>query len=230
LRRVAPMADNNTLRGFLAKFLFMGEDVFKNVSTLSGGEKGRLALAKLIYSQKNVLVLDEPTNHLDIPSRESLENALEEYDGTIITVSHDRFFLDKIANQMLSFEKDGSVTSFDGNYTEYHDWKLSGRESGLTSKPRISAPVEAASVLPATPPANGLSKNQRDKIEKRIAQLESDIAKTEAEVAQLSAEMSSPEVTGDYAKLEKVTKRFREKEKFIEKLYAEWETAANELK
>ena len=230
LRRVAPMADNNTLRGFLAKFLFMGEDVFKNVSTLSGGEKGRLALAKLIYSQKNVLVLDEPTNHLDIPSRESLENALEEYDGTIITVSHDRFFLDKIANQMLSFEKDGSVTSFDGNYTEYHDWKLSGRESGLTSKPRISAPVEAASVLPATPPANGLSKNQRDKIEKRIAQIESDIAKTEAEVAQLSAEMSSPEVTGDYAKLEKVTKRFREKEKFIEKLYAEWETAANELK
>ncbi|MGB2912203.1 MAG: ABC-F family ATP-binding cassette domain-containing protein, partial [Pyrinomonadaceae bacterium] len=124
LRRVAPSADNNTLRGFLAKFLFMGEDVFKPVSALSGGEKGRLALAKLIYSQKNVLILDEPTNHLDIPSRESLENALEEYDGTIIAVSHDRFFLDKIANQMLSFEPDGRVLDYDGNYTEFHDWKL----------------------------------------------------------------------------------------------------------
>src|SRR5215210_4783117 len=124
LRRVAPTADNGTLRGFLAKFLFMGEDVFKPVSALSGGEKGRLALAKLIYSQKNVLVLDEPTNHLDIPSRESLENALEEYEGTIIVVSHDRFFLDKIANQMLSFENDGRVLSYDGNYTEFHDWKV----------------------------------------------------------------------------------------------------------
>ena len=129
LRRVAPTADNGTLRGFLAKFLFMGEDVFKPVSALSGGEKGRLALAKLIYSQKNVLILDEPTNHLDIPSRESLETALEEYDGTIIVVSHDRFFLDKIATQILSFERDGRVIDYNGNYTEFHDWRES--EAGL---------------------------------------------------------------------------------------------------
>ena len=137
LRRVAPMPDNGTLRGFLAKFLFFGEDVFKPVSALSGGEKGRLALAKLIYSQKNVLVLDEPTNHLDIPSRESLENALEEYDGTIIVVSHDRFFLDKIANQILSFENDGAVLDYDGNYTESHDWKLGTRAAGVSS-PHVS--------------------------------------------------------------------------------------------
>ena len=228
LRRVAPTADNGTLRGFLAKFLFSGEDVFKNVSTLSGGEKGRLALAKLIYSQKNVLVLDEPTNHLDIPSRESLENALEEYDGTIITVSHDRFFLDKIANQMLSFENDGSVVSFDGNYTDFHDWKLSGKESSMSSKPRISAAV--GSVPPAPAGGSSLSKNHREKIEKRIAEIESDIAKLEAEVANLSTEMASSETVADYAKLQKVTKKFREKEKFIQKLYDEWETAANELK
>ncbi|MBC7901692.1 MAG: ABC-F family ATP-binding cassette domain-containing protein [Saprospiraceae bacterium] len=230
LRRVAPTADNGTLRGFLAKFLFFGEDVFKNVSTLSGGEKGRLALAKLIYSQKNVLVLDEPTNHLDIPSRESLENALDEYDGTIITVSHDRFFLDKIANQMLSFEKDGSVVSFDGNYTDFHDWKLSGKESAMSSKPRISAAVGSVSVPPASAGGSSLSKNQREKIEKRIAEIESEIAKLEAEVASLSTEMSLPETVADYAKLQKVTKKFREKEKFIQKMYDEWETAAGELK
>jgi ATP-binding cassette subfamily F protein 3 len=230
LRRVAPSADNGTLRGFLAKFLFSGEDVFKNVSSLSGGEKGRLALAKLIYSQKNVLVLDEPTNHLDIPSRESLENALDEYDGTIITVSHDRFFLDKIANQMLSFEKDGSVVSFEGNYTDFHDWKLSGKESGMSSKPRISAPVLSEPGAIATGLRNTLSKNQRDKIEKRIAEIESDIAKLEDEVAGLSAKMISPEVVADYTSLEKVSKKFREKEKLVQKRYDEWETASDELK
>ncbi len=230
LRRVAPTADNGTLRGFLAKFLFSGEDVFKNVSTLSGGEKGRLALAKLIYSQKNVLVLDEPTNHLDIPSRESLENALEEYDGTIITVSHDRFFLDKIANQMLSFENDGSVVSFDGNYTDFHDWKLSGKESAMSSKPRISAPVGSEPRASATGASSSLSKNQREKIEKRIAEIESEIAKLEVEVASLSSEMSSPEIVADYTKLQKVTKKFREKEKFIQKLYDEWESVAGDLK
>ena len=230
LRRVAPSADNGTLRGFLAKFLFSGEDVFKTVSTLSGGEKGRLALAKLIYSQKNVLVLDEPTNHLDIPSRESLENALEEYDGTIITVSHDRFFLDKIANQMLSFEKDGSVTSFDGNYTEYHDWKLSGKESGLVGKPRISAAVGSEPRAVATGFPNSLSKNQREKIEKRIADIEAEIPVLEEDLAKLSAKIGSPEVVADYAKLQKVTKAFKEKEKQVQKLYEEWETAASKLK
>ena len=229
LRRVAPTADNGTLRGFLAKFLFSGEDVFKPVSALSGGEKGRLALAKLIYSQKNVLVLDEPTNHLDIPSRESLENALDEYDGTIITVSHDRFFLDKIANQMLSFEKDGSVVSFDGNYTDFHDWKLSGKESEMSSKPRISAPVGAVAETRPLGSVSTLSKNQRDKIEKRIAEIESEIGKLEDEVAGLSAEMSSPEVVADYTRLEKVSKKFREKEKLVQIRYEEWETASSEL-
>src|SRR5678815_2762462 len=102
LRLIAPMADGGELRSFLARFLFFGEDVFKKVADLSGGEKGRLSLAKLIYSRKNVLILDEPTNHLDIPAREALETALDEYDGTIITVSHDRFFLDKLATQILS--------------------------------------------------------------------------------------------------------------------------------
>ncbi len=96
---------------------------FKRVSALSGGEKGRLALAKLIFSQKNVLVLDEPTNHLDIPSREALESALQSYEGTILTVSHDRFFLDEVSTQIFSFEESGKVEIFNGNYSEFHDWR-----------------------------------------------------------------------------------------------------------
>jgi len=230
LRRVAPTADNGTLRGFLAKFLFMGEDVFKPVSALSGGEKGRLALAKLIYSQKNVLVLDEPTNHLDIPSRESLENALDEYDGTIIVVSHDRFFLDKIANQMLSFEDDGTVLSFDGNYTEFHDWrereaaKPQGRDNG---KQQIESQVSGRSDPKA--PVSNLSKNQRNQLEKRIKAIETEIPKLEATAAELNREMSRPEIASDYPRLSTVTDELGKTQQRIQELYREWETAAGQL-
>ncbi|PYS74543.1 MAG: multidrug ABC transporter ATP-binding protein, partial [Acidobacteria bacterium] len=116
LRRVAPSsATAGELRSFLAKFLFTGDDVYKHVRDLSGGEKGRLALAKLIYSRVNVLVLDEPTNHLDIPSREALEEALSAYEGTIITISHDRYFLDRVATQILSLDGAGIAEHYDGD-------------------------------------------------------------------------------------------------------------------
>src|SRR4029079_5413468 len=130
LRRVAPAtATAGELRSFLAKFLFTGDDVYKHVQDLSGGEKGRLALAKLIYSRVNVLVLDEPTNHLDIPSREALEEALDAFEGTILTISHDRYFLDRVASQILALDGEGLAEHYDGDYTEYHDWKASGRSA-----------------------------------------------------------------------------------------------------
>ncbi len=236
LRRVAPSADNGTLRGFLAKFLFVGEDVFKPVSALSGGEKGRLALAKLIYSQKNVLVLDEPTNHLDIPSRESLENALEEYDGTIITVSHDRFFLDKIANQMLSFENDGTVSYFDGNYTEFHDWKAETNAETQRRRDAGSEPGAIATGLLRTPKTEDpkpktepLSKNQRNQLEKRIKQIETEIPTLESEAARLTTEMSDPKIASDYGRLAEITKKLGDTENRIKELYAEWEDAAGHL-
>jgi ATP-binding cassette subfamily F protein 3 len=131
LRRVAPSsATAGELRTFLAKFLFTGDDVYKHVRDLSGGEKGRLALAKLIYSHVNVLVLDEPTNHLDIPSREALEEALDAYEGTIITISHDRYFLDKVATQILALHGEGAAEHYNGDYTEYHDWKAKSLSAG----------------------------------------------------------------------------------------------------
>jgi ATP-binding cassette subfamily F protein 3 len=131
LRRVAPSsATAGELRSFLAKFLFSGDDVYKHVHDLSGGEKGRLALAKLIYSGVNVLVLDEPTNHLDIPSREALEKALEAYEGTIITISHDRYFLDRVATQILALDGAGTAEQYNGDYTEYHDWRAARLKGG----------------------------------------------------------------------------------------------------
>src|SRR6266404_1560250 len=137
LRRVAPSsATAGELRSFLAKFLFTGDDVYKHVRDLSGGEKGRLALAKLIYSRVNVLVLDEPTNHLDIPSREALEEALGAYEGTIITISHDRYFLDRVATQILALHGDGAAEHYNGDYTEYHDWKAKLLSPALAGQSR----------------------------------------------------------------------------------------------
>jgi len=228
LRRVAPLADNGTLRSFLARFLFFGEDVFKLVGDLSGGEKGRLALAKLIYSRKNVLILDEPTNHLDIPAREALEAALGEYDGTIITVSHDRFFLDKVATQILAFSDDG-VEVFNGNYSEYHDWNLAKLRSNPASRETRPLPVEAD---PAKSPSKetkpALSKNQLDRIQKRIGEIEASIPELEARLETLSKELSLPAKATGLQSSAKLTEQIATIQSQIEALYSEWDELAEQ--
>ena len=236
LRRVAPLADNGELRNFLARFLFFGEDVFKLVGDLSGGEKGRLALSKLIYSRKNVLILDEPTNHLDIPSREALEAALDEYDGTILTVSHDRYFLDKIATQILAFD-DNRVDVFNGNYTEYHDWRDAldaggAHETDKVKKGNWETPgggTAASGADGRNLQSSTLSKNQRERLEKRIAAIESEISSLEDEVAQLSAEMASPGIVSDYPKFQELSAGLHEKQSRIQSLYEEWDSKSAEL-
>jgi ATP-binding cassette subfamily F protein 3 len=225
LRRVAPLADSGELRSFLARFLFFGEDVFKLVGDLSGGEKGRLALAKLIYSRKNVLILDEPTNHLDIPSREALEAALDEYDGTIITVSHDRFFLDKIATQILSFEESG-VDVFNGNYTEYHDARSDVRRG------EVERQVDAESVPGGVTDSGAkvsLSKNELNRIEKRVAEIERTLRLLEDEIGKLTTELSLPEVAADYSRLGDVTGAIERKQAETRRLYEEWEQCEQSL-
>ncbi len=235
LRRVAPLADNGALRSFLARFLFQGEDVFKKVSDLSGGEKGRLALAKLIYSNKNVLIMDEPTNHLDIPSREALESALDAYEGTIITVSHDRYFLDRVATQILAFEENGRAEVFNGNYSEYHESKAVQNskfkvQSQAISNSRLqSTESEIEDQRPKT--ENGaepkskdrLSKNQLQRIERRIKEIEREIPKLESLSAEFSLQMSDPEIASNHAKLQEITIKFEETETKMQNLYKEWE-------
>jgi len=225
LKRIAPMVETVVLRSFLARFLFFGEDVDKPVTALSGGEKGRLALAKLIYSQKNVLILDEPTNHLDIPAREALESALDEYPGTIITVSHDRFFLDRIVSQMLSFEDNGHVLDYLGNYTEFHDWREARLKAGslnFDEKKKVEAkkPIESNS---------GLSKNQQLQLEKRIAEIEKTIPDLESQISELNSQMSQPEIAADFGRLNELTDKLKHTESEVQRLYSEWESAAEQL-
>ena len=230
LRRVAPTAESVALRSFLARFLFFGEDVDKKVATLSGGEKGRLALAKLIYSQKNVLILDEPTNHLDIPAREALESALDEYPGTIVTVSHDRFFLDRIVDQMLSFEADGQVLDYNGNYTEFHDWRESKRLSGAGKPAAFASNGANAGGSPAGDPGTAnLSKNQKQQLSRRIVEIERLLPDLESKAAALAARMSSSEVAADFGLLTKVTLEHGMIETRIKDLYEEWDAASKQV-
>ncbi len=236
LRKVAPIgATSGELRSFLARFLFMNEDVFKKVGDLSGGEKGRLALAKLIYSNCNVLVLDEPTNHLDIPSREALEAALDAFQGTILAISHDRFFLDRIANEILYFDGNRQVEFFEGNYTEFHDFKKnetrvaesaqSAKDKPAGEKKEVSKPEKSE---PITHDKN-LSKNNRVQIEKSIEETESAIAKSEKVLSEITEKLNQPEIAKDFEKLNKLNSSFRETQSKLESLYKKWEELTSQL-
>src|SRR5687768_1036031 len=240
LRRVAPStATAGELRSFLAKFLFTGDDVYKHVRDLSGGEKGRLALAKLIYSRVNVLVLDEPTNHLDIPSREALEEALSAYEGTIVTISHDRYFLDRVATQILALDGVGGAEHYDGDYTEYHDWKLGIRELNVVEEPEqenlvsvVAAPApvpEAPAVKPPPPKKPGVKVVKKKKPEIRTPdQIEADIAQAEARLNDISQQMGTPEVARDADRLIALSDEYQHTEALLKTLYDEWDRVNEE--
>ena len=242
LRRVAPStATAGELRSFLAKFLFTGDDVYKHVRDLSGGEKGRLALAKLIYSRVNVLVLDEPTNHLDIPSREALEEALSAYEGTIVTISHDRYFLDRVATQILALDGVGGAEHYDGDYTEYHDWKLGLRESATPLTPSATEPdnlvvVSAPSVVPQEVPKPpvaakkpGVKVVKKKKPDLRTPEMvETEISHAETRLNEISEQMGTPEVARDATRLIALNDEFQQTESRLRMLYDEWDRITQE--
>jgi len=241
------------LRSFLARFLFKGDDVYKHVRDLSGGEKGRLVLAKLIYSRVNVLVLDEPTNHLDIPSREALEEALDAYEGTILTISHDRYFLDRVATQILALDGEGLAEHYDGDYTEYHDWKASGRSvsvlptlesadsisdnlhPGIDSGSSASKQVESKPARKSKLEGRGKATQGKQSSSIRVIKknkpispvlLEAEIAEMEKKLNEISAKMSLPEIARDATELVKLDEAYRENEARLSVLYGQWEEAA----
>src|SRR5687768_3765749 len=251
LRRVAPStATAGELRTFLAKFLFTGDDVYKHVRDLSGGEKGRLALAKLIYSRVNVLVLDEPTNHLDIPSREALEEALDAYEGTIITISHDRYFLDRVATQILALDTDELAVHYNGDYTEYHDWRavrlaqglplIEDKEFDVNKTQTSQADVAAKGPQQSAPPSKQATKSKKvtapkSPVVKVIKKnkpavspesLELEIAQTEKKLQEIVDRMSQPEIARDATDLIKLDADYKQAEAQLSSLYEQWDEAA----
>jgi ATP-binding cassette, subfamily F, member 3 len=224
LRTVASSAaTDGELRGFLGRFLFTGDDVFKPVAVLSGGEKGRLALAKLIYSRVNVLVLDEPTNHLDIASCEALEDALNDYDGTIITVSHDRYFLDRIATQILFFGA-GGAEHFDGGYSEFYEKRHEAARLEAERQAEAARAEKAARTKSET--AKKPNKTNKSRAaQPRPEEIEQEIQRVEAELHDLSSLMATDDVARDHVRLAELTAQYESLDARLQELYRSWEAA-----
>ena len=215
IEAVAPRATPGELRSYLAKFLFTRDDIQKPVAALSGGEQSRLGLAKLIYSRANVLVMDEPTNHLDIPSREALERALSEFPGTIITVSHDRYFLDKLATEILHFEN-GVATYHTGSYSDFyavHHLKQTPKEEPASVQPTVTKPAKPRKSLPAK------------KRGRSIEEIEGEIKTLEREMQELTETLSNASPDWPPERYADIGSRQEEISSQLEILYGEWQAS-----
>lgn len=231
-----PHMDEVRIRTVLGSFLFSGDDVQKKIASLSGGEKARVALAKLMLLQANVLILDEPTNHLDLFSKEVLESALIDYEGTLLFISHDRYFLNKMAERIVEMSAEGTC-HFLGNYDDYvekkqqleEDKDLLSTNPSQPSKPASFQNSMAEGKSEAAP--SGLSTYEADKQSKReerarqrkLEQIEKQIAELEAEIAARELELTEPEVFNDYVRVQSIQEQLDASKAALDEVYAEWE-------
>lgn len=214
LREIEPYAEEVKLRSFLGTFNFRNDDVFKRVRDLSGGEQGRLALAKLVYSRVNVLILDEPTNHLDISSREALENALDNFTGTALIVSHDRYFLDRLATKIVYL--DGNKAElFSGTYSEYCELRQK-REQEEQQQAQLVARQSRAIAKSAKP-------KTAKSVVREVSVIEEEITNLEEEITQISQSLASVEVACNPIRLAELQNEYQTLSKKLELLYQEWE-------
>ena len=229
-----PNLTTTQIRTILGTFLFSGKDVFKKIKVLSGGERGRLQLCRIFKKGPNLILLDEPTNHMDIVGKESLENILKEYKGTLIFVSHDRYFVNKIADSLLIFDKD-RVTYFNGNYEEYRR-KKKEQEEMLDSNNNLekSAITNVNDKKAYTPQDNEISASskkensyfinkERNRMKNKINKLEKEIEEKEKQVEGLQKEMLEDEISTDYEKLKELQDKIQELNNEIESNMSEWE-------
>lgn len=225
-----PNLNNTKVRNVLAAFLFTGDDVYKRIEDLSGGERGRVALAKLMLSDANFLILDEPTNHLDITSKEILEEALKSYTGTVFFVSHDRYFINQTATRILELTGE-TVVNYIGNY-DYYLEKHDQMVVLYVKKPEDEAQTEASVKETAQKVDWQTQKAEQArirKIENALKKAEEKIAELEEKIASIDAECAKPEVAVNSAKLGELTKQQSEYQEELEKQYEVWEELSMEL-
>jgi len=215
---LTPQAPMSEVRSFLGAFLFSGDDVERKIGALSGGEQSRVALAKLMRTPINLLALDEPTNHLDIASRNVLEEALEQFSGTLITVSHDRYFLNRLVNRLLVLE-DGNWRLIEGNYDTYQEQRQKETE------------IQQDNSTPSKNDHKNRKKVQREqeRIKRRGDELEKQIAELEEKIEMLDTEMAKEDLATDWDQLKTLAEEKKAHQTHIDTLFAEWEALENEL-
>ncbi len=225
IRHAAGTLSEEGARSYLGRFLFSGDDVFKLVGSLSGGERSRIALAKLTLQGANFLVLDEPTNHLDLPARQALESILGGYDGTLLFVSHDRYFVDALATTVWTLD-DGQITSHVGNYTAVRARRAQAEAAQLAQQERQERRAKAAAR------ANAARAGQPDDGEtpsgpRTIAQLEREIEATEQRLAQLERDLEAASAAAEVTRIAELGEAYEDAKALLDALYGEWEELAS---
>ena len=250
LESVAQIDDVPRLRGHLGAFLFSGDDVDKKISVLSGGEKSRVALAKLLLRPVNFLVLDEPTNHLDLAAVEVLEDALRSYGGTLLLISHDRTFLNALVNRVVEVEH-GNLAEYPGNYDDYLRRKAGARDKAAAQEaesPKLSKLAEtnvavAEPEAPSAPAQPKLSKRERiaareaakqatrrhERAKKRLAEVEDEIRQREEALERLGWRLGDPEMHKDVEGMRELEAERAALKAGVDELYRDWERLAAEI-
>ncbi|MGO8946394.1 MAG: ABC-F family ATP-binding cassette domain-containing protein [Ktedonobacterales bacterium] len=231
IRKISHLSEEGA-RTYLGRFLFTGDDVWKTVGSLSGGERSRVALAKLTLQGANFLVLDEPTNHLDLPARQVLEEILGEYDGTMIFVSHDRYFVDALATRLWVLA-DGAISVFGGNYTRYR-LQLAQLETAAAAPSRAGGILPRRSTAPTGPTGRGRAPGQRgsgvtlpeEAASRTAGQVEGEIARLEARVSQLENLLTEASTEANVTRINELAQEYQEVKSQLDALYQEWQELA----
>src|ERR1700761_2867429 len=228
LQSFAPKHNETELRSILGSFLFTGDDVFKKIKVLSGGEKSRVALAKALTADANFLILDEPTNHLDIQSVNILIQALQQYEGTIIVVSHDRYFLDNVANKIW-FIEDHKIVTYPGTYAEYDHWYAKRKLLPKAEQaPKPEKKEEKKEPVAAKKPDDDKSK-QLKKLNQDLAKMEEQIGELEKTVKELEAQLADDKLYTDAKKAQEVNETYQLKKLDLKEVQSKWEMLAEHI-
>jgi ATP-binding cassette subfamily F protein 3 len=206
-------------RNYLAQYLFRGDDIFKLISMLSGGERARLALAILALEGANLLLLDEPTNHLDIPAQEVLQEVLEQFGGTVLLVSHDRYLVDRLATQIWAL-RDGHLRVFKGGYQEF----LADRERKVSASKQSVARQRSESKQQTA--ESRKADNQAKKRERAVAQMEAQIQQLESTLSQLAGDLQAASAAGAFDRIQRLSAEYAARQGHLEQLLSEWEQVA----